>query len=123
MTIVFKTQVKVDVEVREAYCGHFVAMTPERWKHFQATGAGWHCPEGHESVFKEPENAVLKRQLAQAQEMTNAAQTAAQMARLERDGALTRLAAVNKRAVAGVCPKCHRTFQQVARHMKSKHAE
>ena len=30
---------------------------------------------------------------------------------------------LNRRAKAGVCSKCHRTFKQLSRHMKSKHED
>lgn len=35
-------------------------------------------------------------------------------------GVVTKL---RRRAVAGVCPCCNRTFSQLARHMKTKHPE
>jgi hypothetical protein len=76
----------------------------------------WYCPNGHNRIFKESEADRLRR------ERDRLAQQLAQKddAIAERDRKLKRLA---KRAAAGTCPCCQRTFSNMTRHMKTKHPE
>lgn len=83
-----------------------------------------HCPLGHTHVpAGTPRTQKLERQLAQERDATA-------LARADRDqaeasaraykGAATR---ARRRAGAGVCPCCNRSFKQLARHMRSKHPD
>jgi hypothetical protein len=94
----------------------------------------FYCPAGHgQSYTSESEAEQLKRQLREA-EARHERQIAQERARRERaEGDAMDLANSNralkgvatklkKRASAGVCAFCNRTFQNVARHMTSKHA-
>lgn len=82
---------------------------------------GWYCPNGHSRVFGESEGDKLRR------ERDRLKQEAARLedekreaiARAERAEKTTKR--LQKRASAGVCPCCNRTFQNMARHMKTKH--
>lgn len=85
---------------------------------------GWQCPNGHSFVFKgESERERLRRQLDEERRRVSA--TRDLLAAEERSHAATRghLTRTKKRVANGVCPCCGRTFQQLARHMKTKHPE
>jgi hypothetical protein len=93
---------------------------------------GFFCPYGHEQIFAEGETEATKlrrerdrlaQQLAQRDdEIKNAntllAQQGWNISRLKAEHART-----SRRISRGVCPCCHRTFNQMARHMRTKHPD
>lgn len=93
---------RVDFELHT--CGHcgIQFAVPERWLDDRRSKHDtFYCPNGHPRVFAaESREEKLARERAE-DETTD-----------ER-----RLRGV----AAGVCPCCNRTFQQLARHMASKH--
>jgi hypothetical protein len=119
------------VELVEMMCGEceILFAVPAAWKwRRQEDGRTWYCPNGHPRVYRESENDRLKRELAEAHERAERNRRAAERARTQRGMAERSAAAykgqatkLRKRAAAGVCPCCHRTFQQLARHMQNKH--
>lgn len=85
---------------------------------------GWVCPNGHSFVFNGPsEEEQLRRQLDN--ERARSARLAHQRDQIEASRRATRgvVTKLKKRAAAGVCPCCTRTFQQLARHMESQHPD
>ena len=80
-----------------------------------------YCPHGHTLTWKETEVDRLRRErdrLKQDAARIEDERSQATM-RAERAEAATRK--LQKRAAAGVCPCCNRTFLNMQRHMKSKH--
>lgn len=93
-------------------------------------GKTFYCPNGHSQSYTETESSKLKRlleservKLAQAVRDKEWAQAEARTARTQETKAKNKLKKVVTRVNAGVCPHCNRTFQQLARHMQSKHPE
>jgi hypothetical protein len=89
------------------------------------------CPLGHEHVPAGESPAERHKRELEAKEKAIAAerarhdQTRAELRETERRrraerGAKTKL---KKRAAAGVCPCCNRTFKQLASHMTAMHPE
>jgi hypothetical protein len=90
------------------------------------------CSYGHEAIFSEGETEAdklrrerdrLVQQMAQRDDVIRQ-----QSKELERERAAVRAlkdgsARAHKRAKAGTCPCCKRTFRQVALHMRNKHPE
>lgn len=81
----------------------------------------FYCPNGHQQHFTgqtktERELEAVRQRLAEAQR--DAAFKAEQIKTLERKAKRQ-----TKRIHAGVCPHCNRTFEQLARHMQSKHKD
>ena len=82
------------------------------------------CPNGHSLVFKG------KTEAQKLQERLDAERERSGRLAAERDqtaaclratrGVVTRM---KKRASAGVCPGCNRSFENLARHMASKHPD
>jgi hypothetical protein len=108
-------------------CGILFAAPASLLQMRSQDGLTFFCPNGH-GIGYVSTNADLKRKLNLAKDQ-NAALTAridqdtAQMRSLKGSAtrARNRLAAVQERAAAGVCPCCNRTFKQLAQHMASKH--
>lgn len=82
------------------------------------------CPSGHSQHFPAENPAErLKRLLAIANQQISRAEderNEAIRAKLRAEAAAKR---IEKRAKAGVCPCCHRTVSQLARHMATKHPD
>ena len=97
-------------------CGIEFDIPEPFYRERKEDGGHWYCPNGHCRVFRESEASKLRRerdrlqqQLAQRDDEINTKQR--QIKRLE------------KRAAAGTCPCCQRTFNNMSRHMKTKHPE
>lgn len=90
---------------------------------------GFHCPNKHSLVFKgksaeEKQRAEIERlqkRLAWKEESLASANKMIDTAH-RRNAALRGVVRrVKRRVGSGVCPCCHRTFSQLARHMVGKH--
>jgi hypothetical protein len=83
-----------------------------------------YCPLGHEHMpAGEGEAAKLQRQLEVERE--RAGRLAAQRDQAQASARAHKAAATRarRRAAAGVCPCCQRTFKQLQRHMTTKHPD
>lgn len=76
----------------------------------------WHCPNGHSLVYRDSEADRLRRERDRLQQ---------QLA--QRDDEIStqgrRIKKLEKRAAAGTCPCCKRTFSNMATHMRKQHPE
>lgn len=106
-------------------CGCRFTVPQPMWDSQRESGGFHFCPSGHKQGWSEGgtinaqlrrERDRLKQRVAQKdddiQQLKNS--VAAQK------GQVTKL---KKRASAGVCLCCNRTFQNLARHMATKHAD
>jgi hypothetical protein len=104
-------------------CGHLIFMSTDFETRRRRDKNYWYCTscgqgqrwsgESDIDKVKKELDAETKRKmdaLAQANELR------ASLQKVQDDAAR-----LKKRAHAGVCPCCNRTFQNVARHMKTKH--
>ena len=85
----------------------------------------FYCPAGHSQWFpgKTDEKRIeeLKAQLATKDDLLRSTQRDHhKLWRLQR-AAEGRTKALKRRIAAGVCPCCQRSFENLARHMKTKH--
>lgn len=83
----------------------------------------FYCPNGHRQVYKESEADRLRRERDRLSQRL--AQKDDELAAKEREiaahkGQVTKL---KRRAAAGTCPCCQRTFQNMAIHMRKQHPE
>ena len=111
-------------------CGIPFGIEEAHLRMLRQTGKGFNCPSGCGISYGKSENQKLKSELEQEQarlarerERRLSAEKESEYFRKSRDGMKGALVKAKKRAVAGVCPCCTRTFQNVARHMASKHPE
>ena len=106
-------------------CGVAFAVPERMWAHYRAAGGFAHCPNGHRWGFRtgteqaEQDRLRLERDRLKQSTARLEEEIAAERARA--DAAERRVAQVRKRAAAGVCPCCSRSFTNVRRHMASKH--
>lgn len=83
---------------------------------------GWHlfCPMGHGWSYVGKSIAEQLREERRRVEATRDLLAQEERSHNATKGHLTRQ---KRRAAAGVCPCCNRTFQQLARHMKGQHPD
>jgi hypothetical protein len=96
-------------------CGVAFAIPTEMDTRLRKTHAAFYCPNGHQQWYcAQTEEERLKKALA-AEETRR---VVAQQALAEQTERLKRIEA---RVSAGVCPHCNRSFQNLKRHMHTKH--
>lgn len=112
------------------WCGLPFSMPKSLNAECLRNGTNFHCPLGHSITYADTETDKLRRErdrlkqkIAQRDdEIKNWADMAT--AEKRRASALKgQLTKTRKRVQAGVCPCCNRTFQNLARHMNSKHPD
>lgn len=120
-------------------CGARQAMTREADSIYRQSHATFYCVHGHQGHYpagktREQQleeslaNEVRARQRAEQKVAEKADEATAAWATATRErnrangykGHATR---ITKRAKAGVCPCCNRTFVNMARHMATKHPQ
>lgn len=104
-------------------CGITFAMPETFRKECQELGNSWHCPNGHSRIYSETDVSKLKRQLAKEESKHD--QTSAKLRDTKiklscEKGQRTKL---KNRIAKGVCPCCNRSFQNLKKHMDTKHPE
>ena len=91
----------------------------------------WYCPNGH------PRHYPGESDIEKAQRLQREAERVAEAHRMMRESEARRRASaehrlraqkgvttkLRKRIAAGACPCCKRSFQNLARHMQTKHPE
>lgn len=112
-----------------AACGINFGMPADYIKRLRESGKGFHCPNGHSLTFGESALDKLRREnqrLVQNAAYKDDVITSEREARKHAEnqtrafkGVVTR---TKKRISNGACPCCNRTFQNLARHMATKHA-
>jgi hypothetical protein len=107
-----------------ATCGTLFAMTVAFKDDRLESGKSFSCPNGHSMHYA---NSV-QRQLKEARDALTRERAQHDQTRADRDhtehrlrstkGVVTR---IKNRVGKGVCPCCHRSFHNLARHMTNKH--
>jgi hypothetical protein len=112
------------LECCRAGCGVPFAFSTEFERRRRADHKTFHCPNGHEQYYSAKSDAERARERAELAEtsLANARRdlAAERKQHAATKGQVTRLA---KRAAAGMCSQCGRTFQNYRRHMETKHAK
>ena len=114
------------IALTEIVCGHcgIKFAVPESWRaEKQETGISWYCPNGHCRAYTESDAAKYRRLLEEERQRHSNTLSRLNTTELTKEKFKKELARITKRVSAGVCPCCNRTFQQLARHMKTKHPE
>jgi len=110
-----------------------------RHAQLKRNGEQFFCTNGHHQYYPRGKSAeqklreqleaeTLARQraeqnIAQAQDAEREARAEAEHQKRRANGYKGHATRITRRAKAGVCPCCNRTFSQLARHMASQHPE
>lgn len=113
-------------------------VVPENWhrKRLEDKRTFW-CPNGHQQAYVKSKVDKLAEELSRARqqlaqkddeiqkERDRVYQVTETLAFRERQLATTKgvVTKLKKRAVHGVCPCCNRTFENLSRHMATKHPQ
>lgn len=134
-TITIERKSKLTTEVC-INCGTLFAMDTELHDERQSDKQFFYCPNGHRMSYQgKSEQQKLKEQLDEARRRAERAEQnqaywrdeareASDTAKKERhraNGYKGHATRITKRAKAGVCPCCNRTFKQLAAHMATQH--
>lgn len=113
-------------EITCGTCGILHAV-PQNWiQERRKTAGDIHCPNGCRRSWRESEAQKLKRELeAKERELTAAKCETMRVNVLLEDEkrAKAKQDRKLKRVHKGVCPCCNRSFQNLRRHMETKHPE
>lgn len=104
-------------------CKHYIPRV--MFDHCQEKGGFWQCPNGHGWGFKEgrhEQEAVRRERDRLKQENARLEQITTEVRR-ELSEATKKIKRQNSRSIAGLCPCCNRYFNQLARHMRTKHPD
>lgn len=122
-------------------CGVPFAMPERLRKHFLDSGESFHCPSGHSQAYTISTEDRLKKQMEQQRQEAERKIQQLQNAVERRDRDIADLGnkvksergranyhkgkrkVIEARIAHGVCPHCNRTFEDIAKHMASKHPE
>jgi hypothetical protein len=100
----------------------------------QMDGKGFSCPNGHEQHYSKTKEQKLREEMEEKERhhqeeikhLTGQSETWRDMWQnkvKENKTLKQQKTRMKNRIAAGVCPCCDRTFQNLARHMASKHSE
>lgn len=116
------------VEIECCNCITHFAMDRALYDRCQESGRTFYCPNGHGQSFTETELSRLRKETVSLKKQRDWAEDAYQRehqqhveTKREKANVKRQLTITRKRVANGVCPECHRTFQQLSRHMESKH--
>lgn len=121
---ILRTYTETFDEIHCGSCG-IIYYVPARWMKCKvAVNGHFCCPNGCSRRFVGETDKDRANRLASELEAANSAKEFANR-RLadEQTRHAKELKRIGRRSNAGVCQKCHRTFNNVARHMKTKHPE
>jgi len=113
-------------------CKEPMRFVEGRIEHARKSGTALHCPFGNANYWNigKSDSEKLKEQLeAERRERQRAEQRVAEYAdeakreRNRANGYKGHATRITKRAKAGVCPCCNRTFKQLAAHMATQHPQ
>ena len=109
-------------------CGVHFMVPAYLLQRFKETGAWFFCPNGHRQHYTKTTVQRLEEQLEREREATSAqarrAEMAERRANMEQRSARAykgRVTRIKNRIKNGVCPCCNRSFENLARHMATKH--
>jgi hypothetical protein len=112
------------------FCGEPMWMTEASRETYKRNGGTFYCTHGHGQCFAKGETEAdklrrerdaLKQREAYYEDQLREARESAEKERRRANGYKGHATKITKRAKAGVCPCCNRSFENLRRHMASKH--
>lgn len=109
-------------------CGIAYGVPEDFRRRRQEDGVSWYCPRGHKVCYLKSDVQGLRDELARERHRLDQVRAEANHQRDMRGAAERSLSAtkgvvtrIRNRVGKGVCPCCNRTFQDLGRHMATKH--
>lgn len=124
MTTYYGTTVVVDLKpitCSHEGCGVHFALDAKFVEARRGDQATWYCPNGHPRWYPPGESDEAKLRRAEAQKVALRDQLEA--ATREAESVRVALLRDRQRFANGVCPCCNRSFDNVRRHMTTKHPD
>jgi len=117
--------VKTELEVKTCKnCGGTYALNEDYLQMRREKGGEWHCPYCQSSwVYRETDLMKAQEALAQQKVLIEKAEQEKIAALQEADYFRKDRNKILKRVENGVCPYCHRSFQNLRRHINTKHKQ
>lgn len=110
-----------------AGCGTSFAVPYNLYRRFREDGASLRCPNPKcpwpSFSITETEAIKLRKQLEAAEARAKRAHEAREWAEKQLTAQKGQNTKLRKRIANGVCPCCHRTFQNLHRHISTKHPD
>jgi hypothetical protein len=123
-TAVHQVRLKTETCIK---CGVLFAMPSKFRAHLYRLGGFFYCPAGHSQGWsegeEERERKDLRLKLEAKERELEAERKRKEWAQNDAKQQAAKLARLQKRAAAGTCPCCNRTFKQLVAHMKNKHPD
>ena len=119
-------------EVVCAQCEERFGLTAETEALLRRSSKGFCCPWGHSLSFPQGESKEdklrrevnqLRQNKAYLEDQRREAEARAEHERRRANGYKGHATKITKRAKAGVCPCCNRSFENLRRHMATKHPQ
>lgn len=97
---------------------------PDHWRNKrQEDKESFYCPNGHVLCYTTNQLDKLRREIERKDRDIEREKERAAEARSQRDAARKTYRRMRDRVKNGVCPCCNRTFENLLRHMRTKHAD
>lgn len=103
-------------------CGVVYALSEWYQRERRKDGNSWHCPNGHSLSYRNAIKSDTER-LREAETRETALRDQLRAAACEAEKIRGVLLRDRHRFANGVCPCCNRSFENVARHMTTKHPD
>lgn len=120
----------VEMKSLDCWCGLPFSMPTRLWDSCYENGQTFYCPLGHSNVVRERlsekyrrERDRLQQRLAEKDDRIRSEREAREQAERSVSAYRGQVTKLKKRASAGVCPCCNRTFVNLQRHMSNKHPD
>ena len=108
--------------VCHCWCGIALAIPDNLYTQAHRRKTDVYCPLGHAFVWGDTTEERLKKEREKSARL-QANLDQAQASLIAQKGVATKLRKKVERAEHGVCPHCNRSFQNLQRHVKTKHPE
>lgn len=102
-------------------CGLQWAVDSRWLKERRDDGLTFYCPNGHQRVYRETEEARLKKRLEYAERYQSETQAELSAERKSHSTTKGKVTKLRNRAEKGVCSDCNRTFANYAKHQADVH--
>jgi hypothetical protein len=111
------------VSVQCCNCGCHFGLDEYLYKRRREDKQDFYCPNGHRQAYTQSEADKLRQERDRLTQRLAQKDDEIEHQRKQLIASKGQITKLQKRAKAGTCPCCNRTFSNMARHMQTKHPE